>query len=265
MWHTHHGRSPIPSRDSTWSSSSRNSPFKTIQKGQYMSDQVKTSQTPRKTKRTLWQSPQSQRSASPQNQGTSPVLSQQTRHRPHQVDDWHSDWNTRMWTILHDPGPQRQSLQKEQSSPEAHMPWRLLLSRPPSGKRDRNSPKTIPFKTISPARPNPCPLRREISYMDTRSMMFDEPDTHQTPPTPPPSSPPRHYSPRSPSCSPPALFPSKESSVEPSSEDSSPEGRKRHQSELAFIWPHDVDQGLSRGLSALLAETSPLAPYRLQR
>ena len=28
--------------------------------------------------------------------------------------------------------------------------------------------------------------------------------------------------------------------------------------------PHDVDQGLSHGLSALLAETSPLAPYRLQ-
>ena len=44
---------PIPSRDSTWLSSSRHSPFKTIQKGQYTSDQAKTSQTPRKTKRTL--------------------------------------------------------------------------------------------------------------------------------------------------------------------------------------------------------------------
>ena len=95
-------------------------------------------------------------------------------------------------------------------------------------------------------------------------MLFDEPDTHQTPPTPPRLSPPRRYSPRSPSCSPPASFPSRESSVEPSSEDSSPKGRKRHQSEPAFIWPHDVDQGLSHGLSALLAEMSPLAPYRLQ-
>ena len=46
---------------------------------------------PRKTKRSLQQSPQSQRSIYPQGQGTSPVLSQQTRHRPHQVDDWHSD------------------------------------------------------------------------------------------------------------------------------------------------------------------------------
>ena len=32
----------IPSRDSTWSSHSRSSPFKTIQKSQYMSDQAET-------------------------------------------------------------------------------------------------------------------------------------------------------------------------------------------------------------------------------
>ena len=40
-----------------------------------------------------------------------------------------------MWMILHDPRPQQQSLQKEQSSFEAHMSQRLLLSRPPSEKR----------------------------------------------------------------------------------------------------------------------------------
>ena len=130
MWHTHHGRPPIPSRDPTWSSSSRNSSFKTIQKGQYMSDQAETHRTPRKPERTLWQSPQSQRSMYPQSQGTSPVLPQQTRHRPHQVDNWYSEWNIGMWMILHDPGPQWQSLQKEQSSFEAHMSWWLLLSRP---------------------------------------------------------------------------------------------------------------------------------------
>ena len=105
----------------------------------------------------------------------------------------------------------------------------------------------------------------EANYMDTRSMMFDGPETHQTPPASPAMSPPRCHSPRSPSYSPPASFPSRESSVEPSSEDSSPEGRKRHQSEPAFIRPRDIDQGLTPGLSALLAETSPLAPYRLQR
>ena len=62
-----------------------------------------------------------------------------------------------------------------------------------------------------------------------------------------------------------ASFPSRESSVEPSSEDSSSKGRKRHQSEPAFIRPCDIDRGLTHGLSALLAETSPLAPYRIQR
>ena len=105
----------------------------------------------------------------------------------------------------------------------------------------------------------------EANYMDTRSMMFDGPETRQTPPASPATSPPRCHSPRSPSFSPPASLPSRESSVEPSSEDSSLEGRKRHQSEPAFIRPCDVDQGLTPRLSALLAETSPLAPYRWQR
>ena len=76
---------------------------------------------------------------------------------------------------------------------------------------------------------------------------------------------PRCYSPRSLSCSPPVSLPSRESSVEPSSEDSSPEGRKRHQSEPAFIRPHNIDKGLTHGLSALQAETSPLAPCRIQQ
>ena len=100
--------------------------------------------------------------------------------------------------------------------------------------------------------------------MDTQSMMFDGPETHQTPPASPATSPPRCYLPRSPSYSPPASFPSRESSVEPSSEDSSPKGRKRHQSEPAFIRPCNIDQGLTPRLSALLAEMSPLAPYRQQ-
>ena len=104
-------------------------------------------------------------------------------------------------------------------------------------------------------------INDEADYMDTQSMMFDSPETCQTPPASPATSPPRCYSPRSPSFSPPASLPSRESSVEPSSEDSSLEGRKRHQSEPAFIRPHDIDQGLTPRLSALLAEMSPLAPY----
>ena len=127
-------------------------------------------------------------------------------------------------------------------------------------KKGKKQPKDISFQDHQPSKAKSMSFQKETSYMDTRSMLFDEPDTHQTPPTSPPSSPLRCYSPRSPLCSPPASFPSRESSVEPSSEDSSPEGRKRHQSEPAFIWPRDIDQGLSHGISALLTETSPLAP-----
>ena len=128
-----------------------------------------------------------------------------------------------------------------------------LLSRPSSEERDKQ-PKDnsfhdhlAPFKTIQAQsvsfNSKVSYIGDEADYMDTRSMMFDGPETRQTP-TSPAMSPPRHHSPRSPSFSPPASLPSRESSVEPGSEDSSPEGRKRHQSEPAFIRPRDVDQGL---------------------
>ena len=71
--------------------------------------------------------------------------------------------------------------------------------------------------------------------------------------------PPQHYSLRAPSYSPTS------SPEEPQSEDSSPKGRKRHQPEPAFIQPQNVDRGLTPGLSVLLAEMSPLAPYRIER
>ena len=88
------------------------------------------------------------------------------------------------------------------------------------------------FKTMQQARfvsfNNKVKYIGEADYMDTRSMMFDGPETRRTPPPSPATSPPRRHSPRSPSFSPPASLPSRESSVEPSSEDSSPEGRQRH-------------------------------------
>ena len=93
-------------------------------------------------------------------------------------------------------------------------------------KKGKKQPKDISLQDHQPSKAKSVSFQKETSYMDTRSMLFDEPNTHQTHPASPPSSPPKHYSPRSPSCSPPASFPSRETSVEPSSEDSSPEGRK---------------------------------------
>ena len=102
-------------------------------------------------------------------------------------------------------------------------------------KKGKKQPKDNSFQDHQPSQAKSMSFEEEISYMDTRSMMFDEPITHQTPLTPPPSSPPRCHSHRLPSYSLPASFPSRESSMEPSSEDFSPKGRKRHQSEPAFI------------------------------
>ena len=62
MWHTHHIRSSLPSRNSTWMSCTRISSFKTIKMCQYTPDSAETHSTPGKTERKLWQSPQSQRS-----------------------------------------------------------------------------------------------------------------------------------------------------------------------------------------------------------
>ena len=132
-------------------------------------------------------------------------------------------------------------------------------------KKEKSQPKNNSFQDHQPSKVKCVSFQKDTSYMDTRSMLFDELDLPQTPPASPPSSPPQHYSPRLLSCSPPASFPSREPSVEPSPEDPSPKGRKRHQSEPAFIRPHDIDRGLTHGLSALLVETSPLAPYRIQR
>ena len=75
----------------------------------------------------------------PEGERTSPILPKQASHRPHQVDDRYCDWNIRMWTILHDPRPQWQSLQKESSSFKANLSWWHLLSRPPSEERGKTA------------------------------------------------------------------------------------------------------------------------------
>ena len=106
-------------------------------------------------------------------------------------------------------------------------------------------------------------FQTDTSYMDARSMLFDESNTHQTPPSP---SPQWLYSPRSPSYSPPASLPSRESSVEPHSEDSLPTGRKRNQSEPTFIRPHDIDRGLTYpDFQFYCRKCHLLAPYKVER
>ena len=126
-------------------------------------------------------------------------------------------------------------------------------------KKRRNSPKTIPFKTINPVRWNPC-LSRMVQAIWTpypcclmnltyikhplhHPQSAIHPDHHHAHPQ-------HHFHPENHLWSPGQRTPHPKTG--------------RHQSEPAFIRPHDIDRGLTHGLSALLAETSPLAPYRIQ-
>ena len=67
------------------------------------------------------------------------------------------------------------------------------------------------------------------------------------------------FPPHSPSSSPPAQLSSRETLVSPTTEDRT---AQRHP---AFIRPQDVNTQLTTGLAILVQETSPLAPYKIQR
>ena len=191
------------------------------------------------------------------------------------MDDRYCDWSVRVWMILHHSRPQRQSLQKESSSYKANLSWRHLLSRPSSEERGKNRPKTIPFKTIwllsRPCRPEPC---HSITRWNTSVKQIIWTPGPWCLTAPRHVKHPHHHQ----QCHPLGTthlglnhfhhqhhFHPESHQLSPAQRTPHPEGRQRHQSEPAFIRPRNVDQGLTPGLSALLAETSPLAPYRLQR
>ena len=66
------------------------------------------------------------------------------------------------------------------------------------------------------------------------------------------------HSPHSPSSSPPAQLSPREHLVSPNPEDYTASKQQ------TIIWPQDVDTQLTPGLAALIKETSPLAPYKIQ-
>ena len=203
-------RPPVPSWNTPWTSSTGYSSFKTIQEGQYTSDPPETCWAARETKRTVWQSPLSQRSTSPEGARTSPVLPEQASHRPHQMDNRYCGWDTRIWMILHDQRPQWQSLQKESSSFKAHLSRWLLLSRPSSDKRGKTAQRQ--FLSRPSGQIHVFQQQRELHWR--QSQLYGHPvhdvwwpETRQTPLTSPATSPPRRHSPRSPSYSLPASLP----------------------------------------------------------
>ena len=142
-------------------------------------------------------------------------------------------------------------------------------------RKGKNSPKTIPFKTIMvlsrPFRPDLClsttewvtSVMKQIIWTPspwclTAQRHVKHPQHHQQ------CHPPRCHSPRSPSFSPPSIT-SIQRVISRGPAQRTPHPRAGRDTSLnqPFIRPHNVNQGLTPSLSALLAEMSPLAPYQM--
>ena len=86
-----------------------------------------------------------------------------------------------MWTILHDPRPQQQSLQKESSSFKAYLSQRHLLSRPSSegrGKAAQRQRRLTTKKTNRQPHPSSssssfCVHNCFMHYSDSKSSFQD--------------------------------------------------------------------------------------------
>ena len=145
--------------------------------------------------------------------------------------DRNCNWNLGLWPLIHDPRPQWQSLQEKQSSLKTHLLWWYVISRPSSEKRGKDRPEINSFQDPKPTKVKTVSLPdgHQLHGWQIHFLLWNH--THIKHPL-------HHHHhqlsdytlPSSPSYSPSASRSSRESSVEPHSEDSSPTGRKRHQS-----------------------------------
>ena len=159
MWYTHHSRSSFPSRNSTWTSCTRNSSFKTIKMCQYTSDLEKLIQLQEKQKENFNKAHRAKDlhvlkvkekvQFFPNKQGTGPL-------------HWITGTVTEILECGHlymvqAPNSRVYRRNRAHLKPICHngSSFQDHLV-----KKRRNSPKTIPFKTISPARWNMCLSRR---------------------------------------------------------------------------------------------------------
>ena len=109
--------------------------------------------------------------------------------------------------------------------------------------------------------PRPKPIK-QVTFQDWTTVVPFFKYTAETGETSKPKStshPSHHvHSPHSPPSSPPAQFSPREHLVSPNPEDHTAPKQQ------TIIWPQDVDTQLTPGLAALIQETSPLAPYKIQ-
>ena len=131
--------------------------------------------------------------------------------------------------------------------------WKKGKSSPENNFQD---PKSTKVKSVS--------FLMDTSYMDARSMLFDEPDTHQTPPWSPPIITPAAILTQVAIIFTPCIY-HQENHQLPTKRILHLQAGRDTSLNQPSSRPHDVDRGLTPRLSALLQEMSPLAPYKLER
>ena len=128
-----------------------------------------------------------------------------------------------------------------------------------SVKREEKQPESNSFQDPKPTKVKNMSFQMDTIYMDARSMLFDEPDTHLHHHPGDYTHPGHHH-----------IYPLH--LYHQGNHQLNPAQRTPH---LQVGWdtslnqpssdPCDIDRGLISRLSALLQETSPLAPYKLER
>ena len=166
-----------------------------------------------------------------------------------------------MRTLLHYWRPKWKAVQEKLNSLEANMSWWFIISRPFQGEKEESKQKWQCWLLSRPQAKTKeerdiwgWPLIfLSILFSKGANKMSDS-----TSSTSHSSHHEQHFSPHSPSSSPPTQLSSREKLVSPAAEDHT---AQRHPT---FIQPQDIDTQLTTGLAALVQETSPLAPYKIQ-
>ena len=214
MRHTHLDRSSFSSWNSSWMTSTRtviSRPSKPINIHQIGRDSLKY----RHTEGTVQQSTQSKGFMSAQS-GTNKYSSflANKGQSPNMVDR-NCNWNLDCGHSYMIQVPNGR-VYRRNSSLKAHLLWWYIISRPSSEKKRKSSLKSTPFKTPSPQRWKPCPSRQTPATWTPDPCYLMNLTHIRHPSSPPPQ---QLYSPRSPSYSLSCISTSRESSVEPHSQD----------------------------------------------
>ena len=201
---------------------------------------------------------------SAQGQWMSTVLPQQTRDmKSTYMVDRNCDWNLGLWSLIHDPRTKQQSLQEKQSSFKTHLLWWFVISRQSSEKRGKEAWNWLLSRLqASKGRSPVLQDRHQWNGCQIHDIWWTWHTSH----------PPITITIISvamltqvtfilTTC----IFFIQRIISRAQLRGLTTHRQEEIQSEPAFIIPQDIDRGLTPGLSALLQETSPLAPYKWER